>query len=150
MSMKPIVWSWLTVAVAVVAVLVGWAVPSADQSTVAVTSQISHMTADNSAMSDPNWAELTKSMQTMHAAMEAAAPSGNDDVDFVNLMLPHHHAAVDMARAELLHGSDRQVRQLAQEIIADQESEIQLMQLWLERQRTRSKEPQRSDSQKEH
>lgn len=89
------------------------------------------MTTGNTPMRDPQWTELMKSMQTMHAAMEAAEPSGNDDVDFVNLMLPHHQAAVDMARAELLHGSDPQMRRLAQEVIADQASEIQLMQLWL-------------------
>ena len=67
--------------------------------------------------------------------MAAVEPSGNDDTDFVNLMLPHHQAAIDMARTELLYGSDPQMRRLAQEIITDQESEIQLMQLWLDRQR---------------
>jgi uncharacterized protein (DUF305 family) len=118
-------------------------------SALAVGKHVHHMTTSNTAMQDPNWAELMKSMQTMHAAMETAKPSGNDDVDFVNLMLPHHQAAVDMARAELLHGSDPQMRRLAQEIIADQESEIQLMQLWLGRQRTQSKEPQSPDLQKE-
>ena len=118
-------------------------------SVLAVGKQVRHMTTGNTAMQDPNWAELMKSMQTMHAAMGAAKPSGNDDVDFVNLMLPHHQAAVDMAKAELLHGSDPQMRRLAQEIIADQQSEIQLMQLWLGRQRIQSKEPQTRDSQKE-
>jgi uncharacterized protein (DUF305 family) len=118
-------------------------------SALAVRNQVRHMTTGNKAMQDPNWAELMKSMQTMHEAMGAAKPSGNDDVDFVNLMLPHHQAAVDMAKAELLHGSDPPMRRLAQEIIADQESEIQLMQLWLGRQRTQSKEPQIPDSQKE-
>jgi uncharacterized protein (DUF305 family) len=65
-------------------------------------------------------------------------------------MLPHHEAAVEMAKAELLHGNDAQMLRLAQEIITDQESEIQLMQLWLGRQRTQSKEPQTPHSQKEH
>ena len=80
---------------------------------------------------DSNWTALMKNMDTMHAAMADVEPSGNDDADFANMMLPHHQAAVDMARTELLHGSDPQMRRLAQEIIADQESEIQLMQLWL-------------------
>jgi uncharacterized protein (DUF305 family) len=57
------------------------------------------------------------------------------------LMLPHHEAAVDMAKTELLFGNDPQMRRLAQEIITDQESEIQLMQLWLDRQRVRTKDP---------
>jgi len=90
---------------------------------------------------DTNWGALMKNMETMHAAMSAVEPSGNSDADFVNLMLPHHQAAVDMARAELINGSDAQMRRLAQEIITDQESEIQLMQLWLDRQKINKKDP---------
>jgi len=93
------------------------------------------------ATQDANWVALMKNMETMHAAMTAVEPSGNSDADFVNLMLPHHQAAVDMARTELLYGSDPQMRRLAQEIITDQESEIQLMQLWLDRQRVHTKDP---------
>ena len=73
--------------------------------------------------------------------MADVAPSGNDDADFANMMLPHHQAAVDMAKTELLHGNDPQMRRLAQEIITDQESEIQLMQLWLGHQKVRTKDP---------
>jgi uncharacterized protein (DUF305 family) len=71
-------------------------------------------------------------MDTMHAAMASAEPSGDSDIDFVTLMLPHHQAAIDMAKAELLYGTDPQMRRLAQEIIADQQSEIDLMHLWLQ------------------
>jgi len=52
-------------------------------------------------------------------------------MDFVSLMVPHHQAAIEMAKAELLNGNDLQMRRLAQEIIADQQSEVELMQLWL-------------------
>jgi uncharacterized protein (DUF305 family) len=48
-------------------------------------------------------------------------------------MLPHHQAALDMAKAELKYGKDPQMRRLAQEIVTDQQSEIELMQLWLKR-----------------
>ena len=89
---------------------------------------------------DTNWVALMKNMETMHAAMAAVEPSGNGDTDFAHLMLPHHQAAVDMARTELLYGSDPQMRRLAQEIITDQESEIQLMQLWLDSQRSHTKD----------
>ena len=90
---------------------------------------------------DTNWDALIKNMETMHAAMAAVKPFGNGDVDFAHLMLPHHQAAVDMARTELLYGRDPQMRRLAKEIITDQESEIQLMQLWLDRQRGHTKDP---------
>ena len=53
-------------------------------------------------------------------AMGAIQRSGNNDVDFVRLMLPHHQAALDMAKTQLLYGKDPQMRRLAQEIITDQ------------------------------
>jgi uncharacterized protein (DUF305 family) len=78
-----------------------------------------------------SWSELIASMDKMHMAMGAVAPSGNSDVDFVRLMLPHHQAAIDMAKTQLLYGKDPQMRRLAQEIITDQQLEIELMQRWL-------------------
>jgi uncharacterized protein (DUF305 family) len=77
------------------------------------------------------WVELMTSMGKMHAAMGSVERSGDSDVDFVRLMLPHHQAAIDMAKTQLLRGKDPQMRRLAQEIITDQQSEIELMQLWL-------------------
>jgi uncharacterized protein (DUF305 family) len=78
-----------------------------------------------------DWAELMTGMDRMHAAMGSVKRSGDSDFDFVRLMLPHHQAAIDMAKTQLLHGKDPQMRRLAQEIITDQQSEIELMQLWL-------------------
>src|SRR5947208_11400438 len=83
---------------------------------------------------DPDWSELVASMDKMHIAMGAIDRSGNSDVDFVRLMLPHHQAALDMAKTQLLYGKDPQMRRLAQEIIADQQLEIELMQRWLKQQ----------------
>jgi uncharacterized protein (DUF305 family) len=77
-------------------------------------------------------------MHVMHAAMGSVRPSGNTDVDFVKLMLPHHQAAIDMAKTQLLYGQDPQMRRLAQEIITDQQSEIELMHLWLRQQEAKS------------
>jgi len=57
----------------------------------------------------------------------------------VKLMLPHHQAAIDMAKIQLLHGKDPQIRRLAQEIITDQQSEIELMQHWLKQSEPKSK-----------
>lgn len=77
------------------------------------------------------WPELEQGMERMHAGMRSITPTGNNDADFVKLMLPHHQAAIDMAKTELLYGKDPQMRRVAQEIIIDQQSEIELMQLWL-------------------
>ena len=83
---------------------------------------------------DPDWSQLVASMDKMHMAMDAVKRSGNSDVDFVRLMLPHHQAAIDMAKTQLLHGKDPKMRRLAQEIITDQQLEIELMQRWLKQQ----------------
>ena len=92
--------------------------------------QDSHSHSDQ-VTADPDWTELQQSMEKMHAAMASVKPSGNSDTDFVRLMLPHHQAAIDMAKTQLVYGKDPQMRRLAQEIITDQQSEIELMQLWL-------------------
>src|SRR5439155_19823115 len=80
---------------------------------------------------DPDWSELIASMDKMHMAMGAIDRSGNSDVDFVRLMLPHHQAALDMAKTQLLYGKDPQMRRLAQEIVTDQQLEIESMRRWL-------------------
>ena len=52
----------------------------------------------------------------MHVAMSSVERTGDSDIDFVRLMLPHHQAAIDMAKTQLLYGKDPQMRRLAQEI----------------------------------
>jgi len=84
------------------------------------------------------WSEYAAHMKGMHVALSSIEQSGNSDVDFVRLMLPHHQAAIDMARTQLMYGTDPQMRRLAQEIITDQQSEIELMQLWLQQHRPSS------------
>ncbi len=79
------------------------------------------------------WPELMASMAKMDVAMASVKSSGSSDADFVRLMLPHHQAALHMAKIQLLYGKDPQMRRLAQEIITDQQSEIELMQLWLKK-----------------
>jgi uncharacterized protein (DUF305 family) len=83
-------------------------------------------------------------MHVMHAAMSSVQPTGDNDADFVRLMLPHHQAAIDMAKTQLLYGQDAQMRRLAQEIITDQQSEIELMQLWLKQREAKESTVKRS------
>ena len=59
----------------------------------------------------------------MHKDM-AIAYTGDADRDFLLAMLPHHQGAVDMARVVLQYGKDPKVRELARDIIEEQEEEI--------------------------
>jgi uncharacterized protein (DUF305 family) len=75
--------------------------------------------------------DMDASMKEMDHDMSAAPMDGNADHDFAAMMIPHHQGAVEMAKAELSHGRDPTMRRLAEEIIADQKSEIDLMNLWI-------------------
>lgn len=67
----------------------------------------------------------------MHADM-AIEFTGDADLDFLRGMIPHHQGAIEMARVVMKHGSDPDVRQLAEAIITTQENEIELMMRWLQ------------------
>jgi uncharacterized protein (DUF305 family) len=77
---------------------------------------------------------MDESMNRMDTNMKSAPMDGNIDHDFATMMMPHHQGAIDMAKVELTYGKDPVMRRLAEEIIVDQQSEIQAMQLWLSKQ----------------
>jgi uncharacterized protein (DUF305 family) len=74
-----------------------------------------------------------EAMDRMHEAMAALEYSDNADVDFARGMIPHHQAAIDMARIAIEHGQDPEIRQLAEEVIEAQEREIRQLEEWLSR-----------------
>jgi uncharacterized protein (DUF305 family) len=71
--------------------------------------------------------EMNDGMRKMMQAMHAAGATGQPDIDFLAMMIPHHEGAVEMARLELIHGKDPLTRRLAEEIIASQTAEIAAM-----------------------
>ena len=75
---------------------------------------------------------MQDAMQQMQHGMDMPA-TGDVDVDFARMMIPHHQGAIGMAKAELANGKDPQLRQLAEEIIAAQEKEILFLKEWLDK-----------------
>ncbi|MBR0871974.1 DUF305 domain-containing protein [Bradyrhizobium tropiciagri] len=80
--------------------------------------------SDESMFLAENEAAMTKMMNDM-----AARPTGDIDRDFVQMMMPHHQGAIDMAVIELRYGKNEQLRRIAQEIIVEQQQEIDAMKL---------------------
>jgi uncharacterized protein (DUF305 family) len=67
-------------------------------------------------------------MDRMMSGMRVAS-GGDVDRAFVDVMIPHHQGAIDMAVAELRYGKNQQLKRIAQEIIVDQQQEIAAMRL---------------------
>lgn len=70
-------------------------------------------------------------MDAMHGEMMAGIADPVPDMAFARGMLSHHIGAVDMAKVQLKYGKDKEMRELAQQIIDAQQPEIKIMQEWI-------------------
>lgn len=73
---------------------------------------------------------MEQAMRHMQERM-GGGMTGDPDSDFARMMIPHHEGAITMARAQLEHGRDPELRKMAEEIIAAQEREIAVLKEWL-------------------
>ncbi len=79
---------------------------------------------------DPATVASAAAMDKMMADMMVPY-TGDPDIDFARGMIPHHQAAIDMAKIQLEFGTDPGMRELAEAIIAAQESEIATLKAFL-------------------
>lgn len=77
---------------------------------------------------DPFTSQMKSSMDDMMKNL--GQPSGNVDLDYAAMMVPHHQSAVDMAKAEVAHGRDTKLKEMAQQMIDAQQTEIQQFKDW--------------------
>lgn len=68
--------------------------------------------------------DIMKSMSETSDMMSTAKTNGNFDFDFANFMIMHHQMAIDMSRVEMEKGSNKTIRDMANDIIVTQETEI--------------------------
>lgn len=85
---------------------------------------------------NPSDSASTKGYKTAMMKMMEDMPmkfTGDADLDFMNQMRAHHQGAIDMAKIALANGKDTEVKKLAQDIVAAQESEIATINAWLKK-----------------
>lgn len=93
--------------------------------------KVDHSAHGGHSMSSAPWAMAYDAANAvMHEGM-AISYSENPDLDFARAMLAHHQGAVAMAEIQLQHGTDPEMRALAQAIIDAQAAEIAQMQAFI-------------------
>lgn len=75
--------------------------------------------------------EMAATMETMMDHMPASSKTENIDHSFAAVMIPHHQAAIDMARVLLKYGNDKTIRSYALQLIDAQQVEIEQMKHFL-------------------
>ena len=66
-------------------------------------------------------------MDKMMADMSSIEITGNNDIDFLKGMIPHHQAAIDVSKKILEYTKDDKIKEIANRIIKAQEKEIEDM-----------------------
>ncbi|MEH1832535.1 MAG: DUF305 domain-containing protein [Nostoc sp.] len=93
--------------------------PKAGDKPMAYDSQMGHMMEMSS-----------DQMKAMMMSQDLGAADAEFDLRFINAMIPHHEGAVTMAKDVLSKSKRPEIKQLAQEIIKAQNTEIKQMQQW--------------------
>lgn len=71
--------------------------------------------------------EMKKLMDGMMTKMHQQKTTGNNDIDYADMMLQHHQGAVDMANLQISKGNNITLKEFSRKVIADQQKEIAFM-----------------------
>jgi uncharacterized protein (DUF305 family) len=93
--------------------------PKAGKQMMAYHSQMGHMMPMSS-----------DQMQGMMMSQDLGVADSQFDLRFINAMIPHHEGAVTMAQDALKKSQRPEIKQLAKNIISDQQKEIAQMKQW--------------------
>lgn len=75
--------------------------------------------------------DTTKAQQNQSQARRSAIDKSTEvDKSFIEMMIPHHQGAVEMAQMAVNKGKSPEVKKLAESIIKDQNREIGQMRTW--------------------
>ncbi|AEM23247.1 hypothetical protein Bint_2648 [Brachyspira intermedia PWS/A] len=92
---------------------------------------IKELNAKNTDYSDIDTVAIGNEMQLimdkMMADMAVIEITGNNDIDFLKGMIPHHQAAIDVSKKILEYTKDDKIKEIANRIIKAQEKEIEDM-----------------------
>ena len=80
--------------------------------------------------SGQNVAMTPAQIDAMKMSGDLGAQDDEFDLRFIEAMVPHHQSAVDMALDALAKSQRAEIRNIANEIIAEQKTEIDLMMSW--------------------
>lgn len=79
-------------------------------------------------------ADHSAEFKEMQAAIEELAQKSGDEFEimYINLLIPHHEGAIEMAEMVVNDAPHQEVRDAAAQIIADQQQEINDLTTWLQ------------------
>lgn len=95
-----------------------------DRSKMESSHKHSDTTHTGHAIDSANNDSMQQLMTEMMNAMHAQKSTGNNDVDFAQMMMAHHQGAVKMAELQISKGSNEVLKEFSRNVIATQTAEI--------------------------
>ncbi len=89
--------------------------------------------------------EHNQMMKKMMEEMNTMTMTGDFDLDYATMMIPHHQSAVEMAEMYLPKGKDEKIKSMAQNIVTSQKKEIDELKVLIAKHNTDGKKEVHAD-----